>query len=90
MPEGIIAAQIDLNQIFPNINTNVLKGKNYDFNNNQIEIISYQGLPIVINYSINTKNKNIENSISFSMSKGHKILYQNQSILNLTLFPWKN
>ncbi|WP_218951550.1 hypothetical protein [Acinetobacter sp. YH12023] len=72
MPEGIIAAQIDLNQIFPNINTNVLKGKNYDFNNNQIEIISYQGLPIVINYSINTKNKNIENSTSFSMSKGHK------------------
>lgn len=72
MPEGIIAAQIDLNQIFPNINTNVLKGKNYDFNKNQIEIISYQGLPIVINFSINTKNKNIENSTYFSISKGHK------------------
>ncbi len=60
--EGIIAAQLDLGQIFSNIEIEFLKQKNYLFKKNQIQIISYQGPSIHIDFTISPENKTVQKS----------------------------
>lgn len=60
--EGIMAAQLDLGQIFPNIEIEFLKQKNYLFKKNQIQIISYQGPSIHIDFTISPENKTVQKS----------------------------
>lgn len=70
--EGIIAAQLDLDQIFPNIDMEFLEQKNYLFKNNQIQIISYQGPPIHIDFTIDTENKKVQKSTYHLVYKGQE------------------
>lgn len=70
--EGIIAAQLDLDQIFPNIDIEFLEQKNYLFKNNQIQIISYQGPPIKINLTSDEENNEILKANYYQFFKGQE------------------
>ncbi|MBJ9951004.1 hypothetical protein I5729_18125 [Acinetobacter bereziniae] len=70
--EGIIAAQLDLDQIFPQISTEILKQKTYQFKKNQIQIISYQGPPIKINLTSDEENNEILKANYYQFFKGQE------------------
>jgi hypothetical protein len=71
-PKGIIAVQIDLDQIFPQISTEILKQKTYQFEKNQIQIISYQGPPIKINLTSDEENNEILKANYYHFFKGQE------------------
>lgn len=71
-PKGIIAVQIDLDQIFPQISTEILKQKTYQFEKNQIQIISYQGPPIKINLTSDEENNEILKANYYQFFKGQE------------------
>jgi hypothetical protein len=69
---GIIAVQLDLGQIFPYISTEILKQKTYQFEKNQIQIVSYQGPPIRINFTLVPENNEIQKASYHLFFKGQE------------------